>query len=322
MAIVVKLKPFDKTRFFHVPSYSSSHSAGQDIKACLDFPLEIEPHQTVLVPTNLCVEIPPYFINEVPKIKGVFGEKIEYERVSTGLELELQVRPKSGYSTKKQLIITNSPGTIDSDYRGEIKVSITNVGTKTRVIFPEESFAQLVLAPVVRFEWEVTDQEFSETDRGEKGFGEQTSFVQTVENDGAKVFNIQGQDTPEIRYPVNMFSFQVYTKLSFCLKCGCNTLIPDLTKYVDDDDLLCKTCKNCQNEVVTSKKDYKRIFDGLNQIAIGHITYRPKYPDIEKVHEAIKELETFGGSIDPYEMHWLINTNIPTPNVGEPINLT
>jgi dUTP pyrophosphatase len=107
--------------------------------------LLIKPGERVLVPTGLSMEIPVGF--------------------------EVQVRPRSGLSFKTGLMVLNSPGTIDSDYRGEIKIILGNLGTKDEVIKHGDRVAQLVLAPVVQAFYVENEAELSKTNRGTGGFG-------------------------------------------------------------------------------------------------------------------------------------------------------
>jgi dUTP pyrophosphatase len=128
------------------PSYQTTLAAGADIRAC--FPnkdkLSIEPGQRVLVPTGLSFEIPPGY--------------------------EIQVRPRSGLSLKTPLLVVNSPGTVDADYRGEVKIIIGNFGDKPYEIEHGERLAQLVVAPVYQVNF-VEVANLTETERGELGFG-------------------------------------------------------------------------------------------------------------------------------------------------------
>ena len=129
-----------------LPAYESALAAGADIRAC--FPnkgsLTIEPGQRVLIPTGLSFEIPP-------------GH-------------EIQVRPRSGLSLKTPLMVVNSPGTIDADYRGEVKIILGNFGEKPFVVEHGERVAQLVLAPVLQAKF-IEVSNLTETQRGEMGFG-------------------------------------------------------------------------------------------------------------------------------------------------------
>jgi len=127
-----------------LPQYETTGSAGMDIRANIDMSIELRPLERVLVPTGLYIELPP--------------------------GTEAQVRPRSGLSIKKGLTLINAPGTIDSDYRGEIKVPMINLSNELQTIDPSERIAQMIIA---RYETvslvEVDD--ISPTARGEGGFG-------------------------------------------------------------------------------------------------------------------------------------------------------
>lgn len=143
----IKVKLLDHyDRELPLPKYETIQSAGADIRASLENKdsLVIEPGQRVLVPTGLAFEIPD-------------GH-------------EVQVRPRSGLSLKTDLLVVNSPGTIDADYRGEVKIILGNFGNGPYTIKHGERIAQLVFAPIYQTEFQVTD-ELSETDRGAGGFG-------------------------------------------------------------------------------------------------------------------------------------------------------
>lgn len=127
-----------------VPAYMSSGAAGCDAIACLEQPLEIAPLQRVAVSTGLSMEIPEGY--------------------------EVQVRPRSGLSYKKGLTVVNAPGTIDSDYRGELKVLLVNLGAETVRIEPGDRIAQLVIQRSLQIDWQEADT-LSETARGIGGFG-------------------------------------------------------------------------------------------------------------------------------------------------------
>ncbi len=127
-----------------LPCYESSGAAGADIRARLDEPLVIHPMRTALVPTGLRMEIPAGY--------------------------ECQVRPRSGLAAKSGVTVLNSPGTIDSDYRGEIKVILINLGQEAVTIQNGDRIAQLVFAPAVQVPMEEIS-ELSETGRGSGGFG-------------------------------------------------------------------------------------------------------------------------------------------------------
>jgi dUTP pyrophosphatase len=127
-----------------LPSYSTDHSAGMDICAAVDGELILKAGETVLVPTGFAIALPE--------------------------EYEAQVRPRSGLAIKHQIGILNSPGTIDADYRGEVKVILTNSGKKDFVIKRGDRIAQLVIAPYTRAVWEECDA-LDDTKRGAGGFG-------------------------------------------------------------------------------------------------------------------------------------------------------
>lgn len=129
-----------------LPSYQSTQAAGMDLVAALpeDSPLTLAPMQRALVPTGLIFALPP----------GTEG----------------QVRPRSGLAVKRGLTVLNSPGTIDSDYRGEVSVLLINLGNQTETIGRGERIAQLVIAPVASVQLRRADSVGS-TQRGAGGFG-------------------------------------------------------------------------------------------------------------------------------------------------------
>jgi len=133
-----------KFKSIPLPSYATKGSAGMDIYAALDEPMKILKGKIELVPTNLSVEIPEGY--------------------------EIQVRPRSGLAAKHGIGILNSPGTIDSDYRGEIKIIIINFGTEDFIIQPAERIAQLVVSKVYTAKL-IESTELNNTTRGEGGFG-------------------------------------------------------------------------------------------------------------------------------------------------------
>jgi dUTP pyrophosphatase len=127
-----------------LPAYATPGAAGMDVRANLESPVSLRPLERKLIPTGLSVSIPEGF--------------------------EIQVRPRSGLAVKQGITCLNTPGTIDSDYRGEIKVLLINLGETEQVIMPGDRIAQLVLAPVAQVRWqEVTV--LDETNRGARGFG-------------------------------------------------------------------------------------------------------------------------------------------------------
>lgn len=141
---VKKLDHFDES--FSLPSYESIGAAGADIRASLSNRAEVTllPGQRLLIPTGLSFEIPVGF--------------------------EIQVRPRSGLSLKTGLMVVNSPGTIDSDYRGEVKIILGNISDKVESISHGDRIAQLVLAPVVQAKFELVE-DLSDSVRGSGGFG-------------------------------------------------------------------------------------------------------------------------------------------------------
>jgi dUTP pyrophosphatase len=124
--------------------YETDGAAGMDIRADLSEPLTLTPLQRALLPTALFIEIPVGY--------------------------EVQVRPRSGLAVKKGLTVLNAPGTIDSDYRGEVKVILINLSSEHQTIEPGERIAQLVVARHEKAEW-LEAELLSETDRGAGGFG-------------------------------------------------------------------------------------------------------------------------------------------------------
>jgi dUTP pyrophosphatase len=127
-----------------VPRYMSAGAAGMDLASAAAEPIEIPPGGRVAVPTGLAFEIPHGF--------------------------EGQVRPRSGLARKFGITLPNAPGTIDSDYRGEVQVLLANLGAEAYVVKPGERIAQLVIAPVVTAELEEADS-LEDSVRGDGGFG-------------------------------------------------------------------------------------------------------------------------------------------------------
>ncbi len=139
----MKVQVISKSRF-KLPNYTTLGSAGMDIRADSEYYIAIPPHQTKLIPTGLYVAIPEGY--------------------------ELQIRSRSGLTLQYGIIVANSPGTVDSDYRGEIGVILLNTSNDEYVITPGERIAQMILAKYERIEWEVTEK-LPSTDRGIGGFG-------------------------------------------------------------------------------------------------------------------------------------------------------
>ena len=128
-----------------LPEYSTSGSAGLDLRACIDAQMKIEPGQTVLVPTGFAINI------EDPKYAAV-------------------ILPRSGLGHKYGIVLGNLVGLIDSDYQGQIMVSVWNRGSESFSIEPMDRIAQLVVIPVVQVQFNLVD-DFNETIRGSGGFG-------------------------------------------------------------------------------------------------------------------------------------------------------
>jgi dUTP pyrophosphatase len=126
------------------PAYATPQSAGVDLKANLEVPVSLQPLQRTLVPTGLFIALPAGF--------------------------EAQVRPRSGLAAKHGITVLNTPGTIDADYRGEIKVILVNLSQEPFEIVPGERIAQMVIARHEQVEWEEVD-ELDATERGAGGFG-------------------------------------------------------------------------------------------------------------------------------------------------------
>ncbi len=127
-----------------LPTYATAGSAGMDLTAAVESEVTIQPSETVLIPTALSIELPEGF--------------------------EAQVRPRSGLAIKHQIGILNSPGTIDSDYRGEVKVIMTNFGKQPFVVCRGDRVAQMVIQRYARVEW-VEVENLEVTARGGGGFG-------------------------------------------------------------------------------------------------------------------------------------------------------
>tara|TARA_B100001079_G_scaffold687_1_gene596 strand:+ start:118 stop:555 length:438 start_codon:yes stop_codon:yes gene_type:complete len=127
-----------------LPEYKTSGSSGMDLMAFTDSPIKIAPNSLELVPTGLSIAIPE--------------------------DLEIQIRPRSGLAAKNSIGVLNTPGTIDSDYRGELKIILFNHGNKDFIVNKNDRIAQMVLTPVIKMELEEVDQ-LPETIRGLGGFG-------------------------------------------------------------------------------------------------------------------------------------------------------
>ena len=144
--IPISVKKLPITEGLPLPSYETAGSAGMDLLAALDEGEEmvLQPGERALIPTGLKMAIPEGY--------------------------EVQVRPRSGLAIKKGVTALNSPGTIDSDYRGEVKVILINHGNEPFTVARGDRIAQMVVAEVIQGTWEVCE-DLPETDRGAGGFG-------------------------------------------------------------------------------------------------------------------------------------------------------
>ena len=140
--VKVLIKKLDPS--VELPEYKTSGASGMDLIAFLKNPINIKPKKSYLIPTGLSVAFPENY--------------------------EIQIRPRSGLAAKKNISVLNTPGTIDSDYRGEIKVIIYNHGNSDFVVNNGDRIAQMILSPVIKMKLEETDK-LPETVRGESGFG-------------------------------------------------------------------------------------------------------------------------------------------------------
>ena len=127
-----------------LPKYKTDGSSGMDLMAFLDKPVTVMPQKSELIPTGLSIAIPD--------------------------KTEIQIRPRSGLAVKNNISVLNTPGTIDSDYRGELKVILYNHGSKEFIVNNQDRIAQMVLVPIIKATLEEVEN-LPETLRGEGGFG-------------------------------------------------------------------------------------------------------------------------------------------------------
>lgn len=139
----MKIKIINNSKH-ELPKYATTGSAGMDLRANIDNPITLAPGERVLIPTGLHIALPVGY--------------------------EAQIRPRSGLAIKHGITCLNTPGTIDSDYRGDIGVELINHGHELFVINDGERIAQMVIAKYEQAEWVVTD-ELDETERGDGGYG-------------------------------------------------------------------------------------------------------------------------------------------------------
>ena len=140
--VKVLLKKLDSS--VELPSYKTDGASGMDLMAFIKEPINLKPYTSCLVPTGISMALSD--------------------------EFEIQIRPRSGLAAKNSISVLNTPGTIDSDYRGEIKVILFNHGSNDFLINNKDRIAQMVLTPVVKMDLEETD-DLPNTVRGEGGFG-------------------------------------------------------------------------------------------------------------------------------------------------------
>lgn len=129
---------------FKLPNYESEGAAGMDLSANIDSDIIIKPLERSLIPTGIAISLPE--------------------------DLEAQIRPRSGLAIKHGITLLNSPGTIDTDYRGEIKVILVNLSNDNYTIKPYDRIAQIIISQFVKAEFEIAEN-LDETDRGNSGFG-------------------------------------------------------------------------------------------------------------------------------------------------------
>ena len=135
-----------------LPTYKTEGSSGMDLMAFVENSIKISPNSSALVPTGISVAIPSDF--------------------------EIQIRPRSGLAAKSNISVLNTPGTIDSDYRGEIKVILFNHGSKEFIVNNKDRIAQMILMPVLKIDFEEVD-DLAETIRGSGGFGSTGKWITT-----------------------------------------------------------------------------------------------------------------------------------------------
>ena len=138
------IKKVSTNPLFKLPKYESNGAAGLDLAADIDIEVELKPLERFLFPTGIAISLP--------------------------IDLEAQIRPRSGLAIKNGITLLNTPGTVDSDYRGEIKVILVNISNDKYTIKPGDRIAQMVLSKFVQGQFELVEN-LDETDRGSSGFG-------------------------------------------------------------------------------------------------------------------------------------------------------
>ena len=140
----ILIKKVSTNPLFKLPKYESNSAAGMDLSADIDAEVELKPLERFLFPTGIAISLPK--------------------------DLEAQIRPRSGLAIKNGITLLNTPGTVDSDYRGEIKVILANISNDKYTIKPGDRIAQMVLSQFVQGQFELVEN-LDETDRGSSGFG-------------------------------------------------------------------------------------------------------------------------------------------------------
>jgi len=144
MSVTIQVRRLPHAEGLPLPAYATPGAAGMDLLAAVPEPVTIEPGKRALIPTGLAIALPPGF--------------------------EMQVRPRSGLALRNGILLPNGPGTIDEDYRGELRVILLNAGDAPFTVERGMRIAQAVVAPVVRAEWREVDS-LDDTSRSTGGFG-------------------------------------------------------------------------------------------------------------------------------------------------------
>jgi len=143
-AIKIQIKKLSKNKDFSIPNYQSSGAVGMDLYASIDSEIILKPQDRFIVPCGISISLPKY--------------------------IEGQVRPRSGLAAKHGITVLNTPGTIDSDYRGEIKAILINLGKEDFKINQNDRIAQIIFSEIKKIEFEEV-KNLDDTERGSKGFG-------------------------------------------------------------------------------------------------------------------------------------------------------
>ena len=144
MSVTIQVRRLPHSDGLPLPAYAMTGAAGMDLLAAVVTPVTIDPGKRALIPTGLAIALPPGF--------------------------EMQVRPRSGLALRNGILLPNSPGTIDEDYRGEVQVILLNAGDAPFTVERGMRIAQAIVAPVVRAEWQEVEK-LDDTSRSTGGFG-------------------------------------------------------------------------------------------------------------------------------------------------------